>query len=232
MTSKITWPEKIRTMDEAAVLVGDEKTLAASEVLLHKVRKLDPKCLHQMPVLFKWREGGGLKRALRTTNPYVPAQYLYPKAPDKLVVQMNSGLRSIANCPGNYSLQVAQFSGRSTFDLNPGSGSHVTLASLRTSPLQTAHDDAERMADKLAKAPEVQRLGLPVYVFHDRTSSRVFIGSFNSEQDPAAVSVRNELVKYAVDLTDRKKRGRTALDIMIVPATSLTKLKDIKAQLQ
>ena len=54
----------------------------------------------------------------------------------------------------------------------------------RTSPLQTAHDDAERMADKLARSPEIQRLGQPVFVYHDRTSSRVFIGAFNSPTGP------------------------------------------------
>ena len=52
------------------------------------------------------------------------------------------------------------------------------------SPLKTAHDDAERMADKLAKSPEIQRLGQPVFVYHDRTSSRVFVGAFNSPTTP------------------------------------------------
>jgi hypothetical protein len=232
MAAITRWPEKVRTFDEAAVLVGNEKTLAGSEALLHKVKKLHPKCLDRMHSWIPWREGGGLSRAIRTTNPYVPAQYLYPKTADRLVLQINSGLRSIANCPGHFSLQVAQFSGRTTFDLNPGrGGSSLMLASLRTSPLQTAHDDAERMADKLSKAPEIQRLGQPVYVFHDRTSSRVFVGSFSSEQDPAAYTTRTELVKHAVELTDQKKRGRAALDVMIAPATGLTNVNEMKNQL-
>src|SRR5262249_26176341 len=154
-----------------------------------------------------------------------------PRTKDKLVVRMNSSLRSIANCPGHYSLQVAQFSGRSTFDLNPSGGSPKDLANLRTSPLQTAHDDAERIADRLARAPEIQRLGQPVFVYHDRTSSRVFIGSFQSENDPAAVAVRSEVLKAAVPMMD-KKRGRAALDLMIAPATSLTDVETIKAELR
>ena len=64
------------------------------------------------------------------------------------------------------------------------------IPNLRESPLRTAHDDAERMADKLAKDAEFQRLGQPVYVLHDRTSSRVYIGSFDSPQDPKAGEVR------------------------------------------
>ena len=67
---------------------------------------LNPKCLEGIPVLWKWREGGGLSRAIRTTNPYVPVHWLYPKTPDRLMVQMNSGMRSIVNCPGNFTLQV------------------------------------------------------------------------------------------------------------------------------
>jgi len=69
MTSVIKLPEKVRTADEAAVLVGDGKTLMDSELLLHQVKKLQPKCLEGMPVLWKWRGGGGLPHAIRTANP-------------------------------------------------------------------------------------------------------------------------------------------------------------------
>ncbi|HZW30797.1 MAG TPA: hypothetical protein VFF52_08835 [Isosphaeraceae bacterium] len=232
MTSAIKNPEKVRTHDEAAVLIGDEKTLAGSEVLLHKVKKLHPKCLEKMPGLWEWRRGAGLRYATRTTNPYVPAQYLYPKTKDKLVLQMNSGLRSIGHCAGSYSLQVAEFSGRSGFDFHGVGGPPPIVQPENTSPLKTAHDDAERMADKLGRSPEIQRLGVPVYVYHDRTSSRVFVGSFASENDPAFTTVRNELLKHAVDLSNRKQRGRAALDVMIVPAMVPTNVAQIKAQLQ
>jgi hypothetical protein len=229
MISQIKMPERVRTYDEAAVLVGNEQTLKGSEVLLHQVKKLHPKCLDQFPGLWPWRKGEGLSRATRTTNPYVPAQVLYPRTADKLVVYMNSGLRSVANCPGHYTLQIAQFTGRSTFNLDEKLKGN---AGLKDSPLRTAHDDAERMADKLAKAPELQQLGLPVYTFHDRTSSRVFIGSFNAPSDPNALRVRDELLRLAVPLSDKSKRGRHALDIMIVPAGTLTEVDEIKGQLK
>ncbi len=223
-------PERVRIHDEAAVLVGNEKTLAATEILLNKVKKMHPKCLHQMKSLYRWREAGTLDRALRTTNPLVPAQLLYPKTPDKLVIQMNHGLRSIENCPGKYSLQVAQFSGRTSYDLNSPKGEPAdSLLNLKDSPLKTAHDDAERMADRLAKAPEIKRIGQPVFVYHDRTSSRVFVGAFNSPQEPAAARVREELLKAAVPMTDRR-RGWNALDIMIVPAPGLTDVDVIKTE--
>jgi hypothetical protein len=233
MKSAIKQPEQVRIHDEAAVLVGDEKTLAATEVLLNKVKALHPKCLEGMPVLFKWREGGGLARAIRTTNPYVPAQWLFPKAPDRLVVKLNSGLRSIANNPGHYTLQVAQFTGRTAYDLNGDKGSMVqAMIDTKTSPLQTAHDDAERLADRLARSPEIKAIGQPVFVYHDRTSSRVFIGAFSSDKDPAVVPVHNELLKAAGKLNAKDKRGRSVVDQMIVPATYLTDVDEIKSNLK
>jgi hypothetical protein len=237
--SAIKQPEQIRIHDEAAVLVGNEKTLQGSEELLHQIKKLKPKCLGAggIPELFKWREGGGLHRAIRTTNPYVPAQWLYPKAPDRLMLQMNSGLRSIANCPGHFTIQVASFSGRSGYDVD---GQMTMMAQkifdAHTSPLKTAAADAEHLADKLMRTPEIQRLGQPVYVYHDRTSSKVYVGSFKATDDAAAYTVHEELVKAAGKYNSSKKKdwlGRSVpvLDQMIVPATMLTSVDDIKAQM-
>jgi hypothetical protein len=225
-------PESVRIHDEAAVLVGNEKSTAATEILLNKVKRLHPKCLNEMPRMWSHRQGSGLSRALRTTNPYVPAQLLYPRAPDSLVIKMNSGLRSLAQCPGHYSLQIAQFSGRTAYDLNPAKNGPTKPLFQGASPLQTAHEDAERMADKLSRAPEIRRLGQPVFVYHDLTSSRVFIGAFNSPQDPAIQPMYNALLQAAVPLSDKSQRGRNALDTMIVPATTLTDVDVIKASLQ
>ncbi len=226
----IKQPEKIRTLDEAAVLVGDEKTLQATELLLHKVKKIHPKCLDGMPKLFAWRDG--LSHALRTTNPYVPAQWLYPRAPDRLVVSMNKGLRSIAHCPGQFTLQVAQFTGRSAYDLNGNGSSHSLVGGMLdpgSSPLRTAHDDAERLADKLARTPDFRKLGMPVYVYHDRTSSRVFVGAFNSPRDPSIPAMHDEMVKVAGKYNTSLRRQS---DPMVVPATVLTPVKEIKENLQ
>ncbi len=218
-------PEKYRTYDEAAVLVGNEKTEADSAILLHKVKKIKPDCLNNMPSMFKWRNGLGT--ALRTTNPYVAAQYLYPRKTDKLVVQMNQTSRSIANCPGQFSLQVAEFSGRSTFDAKDER--FQGILNLKRSPLATAGEDAERLADRLSKDPDIQKLGQPIYVYHDRTSSRVYVGSFSSKQDPTAVAVRDSLLRLAVPMLDRK-RSTGGMDTMIVPAGMLTDLTDIKSK--
>jgi hypothetical protein len=218
--AELTDPEKSRLSDEALVLVGNEKTLAGSEALLHKVKKIKPKSLQGMPALYTWRTA--LTTAYRTTNPYIPVQDLYPgRGPrDRLIAQMNSGPRSVFNCPGRYSLQVAEFSGRAK--LNPGDSdpSLFDKTWLAKSPLRTAGDDAERLAEKLAKDPDIQRTGYQPYVYHDRTSSKVMIGSFTAPNDPAAGQLRNALLQLAVPLYQRKT------GVMIAPAPALTDLEN------
>ncbi len=223
--ANIKVPERFRTYDEAAVLVGNEKTEKDSVALLHKVKKIRPDCLQNMPKVFAWRND--LRTAIRTTNPYVPAQYLYPRKRDDLIARINQTSRSIANCPGRFSLQVAEFSGRATFnDKDPRFQGNINLLK---SPLATAAADAERLADKLFKHPEFQKLRLPVYVYHDRTSSKVFVGSFESDKDPSAVGIRDALLKMAVPLvTIDKNHASQALDTMIVPAGWLTDLQPMK----
>ena len=152
----LTEPEKVRSYDEAAVLVGNEKTLADSEALLHKVKKIKPKCLDEMPSIFGWRAGQGLSTAIRTTNPYQPTQNLFPGRGqrDPLIAQMNGGPRSIYKCPGRYSLQVAAVR-RPFAVVNPRRTSRRRFGDgwLKKSPLATAHDDAEDLADVARQAP-------------------------------------------------------------------------------
>ena len=76
---------------------------------------------------------------------------------------MNQGPHSIYQCPGRYTLEVAEFSGRSTFDVNEAQASGLEI--LKRSPLASAAEDAERLAAALAKAPEIQSTRQPVYVY-------------------------------------------------------------------
>ncbi len=217
----LTEPEKTRTYDEAVVLVGDEKSLHDSEKLLKKVKSIKPKCLNSNPSIFHWREG--LSKALRTTNPFVPTQELFPAKSDALVKQMNGGPHSVMNCPGHYSLQIAEFSGRASF--NPKDPSFGDTF-LKKSPLARAADDAEKLADVLAKNPEIRKTGFLPYVFHDRTSSKVLIGAFNAPDDPAAVQLRDRLLHLAVPLAQK------TTDTMIVPASMLTDVDSLKSLAQ
>lgn len=74
----ISAPEKYRVYDEAAVLVGDCPTIDDAEKLLHRVKKLKPSTLDGLPTIWGHRKGQGLKWAMVTQNPLIPAQALYP----------------------------------------------------------------------------------------------------------------------------------------------------------
>jgi len=223
--AELTEPEKVRSYDEAAVLVGNEKTLQGSLDLLHRVWKIKPKCLNDIPSIYNWR--GGLASAVRTTNPYVPTQNLYPGRgarghKDTLVAEMNHGPRSIFNCPGRYTIQVAEFGSYTVFNPNEKDPKLLDPSWFKKSPLMTAHDDAEKLAEAIARDPEIQKSGFQPYVYHDRTSSKVMVGSFTDPNDPAAPQLRDLLLQRAVPMADRKKGS----GMVMAPANMLTDLQD------
>ena len=220
----VSLPELLRTLDEAAVLVGDEKTTKDAFDLMHKVKKLHPVCIDGQPQMWRIRNGKGLSRATQTTNPFVPAEELFPHQPDVMLGKINDGPHNIRYCAGRYTLQVANFGGRSTFD--PENDQRFKGMMGSRSPLATAADDAERLAEALSKDKKIQETGFQPYVYHDRYSSRVTIGSFNLPDDPAAQKLHDRLIEVAVDLNNRR-----VSDTMIVPATALLDLAPIKAQL-
>jgi hypothetical protein len=225
MKDDVALPELIRTLDEAAVLVGDEKTTQDAFKLMQQIKKLHPVCIDGQPQMMPWRKGQGLSRAITTTNPFVPAEELFPNQPDVMIGQMNDGPHNIRYCQGRYTLQIANFTGRTTQD--PKNDPRFKgLMNAMKSPLETAADDAERLADALSKDKEIQKTGFQPYVYHDRYSSRVTMGSFDSPADPAAVKLHNRLIEIAVDLNNRK-----VTDNMIVPASELLDLAPIKPKL-
>ena len=224
MKDDVGLPEALRTFDQAAVLVGNEKTTKDAFELMHKVKKLHPVCIDGMPQMWHFRKGQGLSRAIQTTNPFVPAEELYARQPDVLVSSINEGPHNIRHCQGRYTLQVANFSGRTSNDPDNDQRFKGLMAS--KSPLATAADDAERLADALSKDKEIQKTGCQAYVYHDRYSSRVTLGSFNQPNDPAAQRLHDRLIEIAADLNNRK-----VTDTMIVPATALTDLAPIKPKL-
>jgi hypothetical protein len=221
----VTDPEKTRTYDEAVVLVGDEKTLKDSEILLHRVKKIKPKSLNGNPSIFHWRDG--LNTAMRTTNPFVPAQDLFPRKPDILIKQMNGGPHSVFNCPGRFTLQVAEFGGKATFNPDhPDFKESWWKANMGKSPLEAAAGNAEKLAEILAKDPEVRKTGALPYVYHDRTSSKVMMGAFNDPNDPAAGKLLNAMLKLAVPLMQKTKD----INVMVAPASALTDVAVLRAK--
>jgi hypothetical protein len=224
---RLTDPELSRSVDEAAVLVGNCKTIDESEDLLKQVKKIRPRVLEATGTSFQWRNGKGLKYAMLTTNPLTPAQDIYPGKPqvihngavvdptaltqfrpkaDPLVERMNQGPHSLFKCPGPLTMVVAEFAGRSTLDSDDPDFKVASF--FEKSPLKSAHEDAEALAEQLSKRPDLQALGVKAYVYHDRTSSRVMLGSYASPKDPKATQVYEAALKIQYESTSGKK-GRT-----------------------
>ena len=206
-----------RNFDEAAVLVGDCKSIDESMKLRHQVMKLHPASLDKVPHLFAHRANEGLSRATITTNPYRASQELYPgnkafdpyaavvnfqaqrKPTDKLIKQMNACPHSVFNCPAPYTLVVADFSGES--QTIAGDARFLPQGKNR---LVTAAEDAQKLADTLAKNDDIKRAGYEAYVFHDIRSSKVTLGGFQTADDPKAQALR-EMILRKVQVKSGKK---------------------------
>jgi hypothetical protein len=217
---------RYRMYDEAAVLVGNCKSIAEANKLLRTVKAVRSKTVDALPNPYPWRQG--LKGATITTNPYAAAQTLYPghavvpaqggtvdpsafpivgAQPDPFIRKLNQGPRSLLRCPAPYTLPVAEFSGRAGFAILEGKRKDdPKTRDLKHSPLMTADLDAEKLANQLAKSDVIVRTGFPVYVYHDRTASRVTVGAFNTPDDPRARQLRDDLLRVEIE-TKRVNKG-------------------------
>lgn len=225
---RISEPEIYRIYDEAVVLVGDKPTMKEAEDLLKFVKKIKPATLSNVPSIFPWRTGAGLKNAIVTANPLIPAQELFARESDPLVEAMNKGPYSIYNCPGPFTLVVARFVGRSAF--GEGDKDFLKDDNLKTSPLAKATDDAELMAAELNKDPQFKQAGYQAYVYHDRNKSVVTLGHFNNKvenekifKDQKVQSIRQHLDKLNQQYLTAGKLAAplSPTDMMEVPKASV-----------
>jgi hypothetical protein len=190
---------------EIAVLVGDYQSAADSDAqrALRKVKYAQPDSLkasandsssqtlagfrmmqsqlHQtlLPDDDERKFHGPMGHAFITANPLIPQEYFAPKGLDKLVIDMNKGIKhSLLECKGKYTVKVATFTGK------------VVIDQKKIKQIESGADfesDLDKAADKAHKLCEVLRKeGAEAYEFHDRYQSIVTIGSFNSVGTPRA----------------------------------------------
>jgi hypothetical protein len=122
---------------------------------------------------------GPMGHSFITTNPMLPPEYFVPKGLDKMVVDMNKGLKySLLECKSRYTVRVATFTGQVVIDqkkikeIESGKRFHSTL------------DEAADKAHQLTLA--LRKEGAEAYEFHDRYQSIVTVGGFNSVGTPRA----------------------------------------------
>jgi hypothetical protein len=182
---------------EYAVLIGDFPSASdkRAQSVLQTIKYATPQCLdvkdgqatHQ--TLTGWRlaqqqvyemigsekkKFGPMRHAFMVPNPALPAEYFNQKAIDEETVALNKGVPySLLECPGKYTVQIATFKGTAVIkqtdirDIQEGRkemGSQLALAA------QKAHDLVVYLRAKDYEA----------YQFHDRFTSVVTVGSFNS----------------------------------------------------
>lgn len=185
---------------EIAVLVGDYPTVDDPEAqkVLKKLKYAEPKALSLEPgkgnsqslaalrslqkqakqaVLPKDSDDlkrGPMGNAFVITNPLLPNEYFVPKGIDKLVLEMNKGVpHSLLDCPKRYTVKVATFSGHAVI-LDKKRLEAVERGELPKSYLEEAAKSAHLLTEALRKK------GYEAYEFHDRSSSIVAVGSFDS----------------------------------------------------
>jgi len=191
------------TMTEIAVVVGDFSSADDSEAqkALRKLKFAQPESLkvegqdstNQTLAGFRSMQAqvyqavlpdsderkfrGPMGHAFITTNPILPPEYFVPKGLDKMVVDMNRGIKhSLLDCPGKYTVQVATFTGQVVIDQKKIQ--EIESGKNYKSKLDTAAEDAHKLCSILRKE------GAEAYEFHDRYQSIVTVGSFNSVGTP------------------------------------------------
>lgn len=190
-------PLKYRKGDESteiAVLVGDFPAVddPAAQAMLKRIKHETPKCLKidaSHPTarnLAGWRlltrfandearKKGPMGNAFLVTNPTLPKEYFVPQGVDKFVLELNKGVEhSLLDCPGKYTVQVAEFRGRVEIDQRKIQKALAHRFDAENNKLAEAWAKAE----KLCKALRMD--GYEAYQFHDRHTSIVTVGSFDS----------------------------------------------------
>lgn len=168
------------------VLAGNYKSIddESARQTLNYIKKLELK------VKLEWH--GQTKewplftaKAFLTPNPLLPPSDQMPKHHDPLILKLNSGDHTLLQNKGKYTVVVASFYGQSSVKpekarefermLSQKNGRKVSLDN-------AARDSWELM--QMLRSKNVHGGPYDAYVYHDRFSSIVTIGAFNSKDDP------------------------------------------------
>ncbi len=191
-------------LTEVAVLVGDFRAADEPDAQkqLAELKRLDPACMKPVaeptdnsPVadVRRWcqqtfgtgnKGNGPLANAFITTNPLLPREYFIGHGVSRFVLEMNKGVEySLLDCPGRYSVRIANFTGR--VEINQQKIQQITGGS--------DHDDQNDESPLVMAAAEAHAVTkylrdrhVEAYEFHDRGSSIVTIGHFDSVGSPRA----------------------------------------------
>lgn len=132
---------------------------------------------------------GPLSGAFMTTNPLLSDEDLALRKRDPLILRLNSGCDySLLMNPAKYTVVVATFQGKAEIVSN--------LAEKKFQPVSSALSDAADRAWELCTALRRAKSygynqNFESWVYHDRFTSIVTVGSFESKDDPRIVETQN-----------------------------------------
>jgi hypothetical protein len=131
-----------------------------------------------------------LSGAFMTTNPLLTDEDLALRRRDPMILKLNSGSEySLLTNKGRYSVVVATFQGRDFTQLSNQVADHQFSLD---SPLSEAGERAWELCSALRHARSIgYDREFEAYVYHDRYSSIVTVGSFDSKDDPRIVELQN-----------------------------------------
>jgi len=192
------------TSNEYAVLVGDFQLMDDKDInkAFEKIKTLEPECLIaqlKRDIALAEQTGSELSRttqldlqqwatrehykstvrllskAMKCTNPILPLDYFNNRV-DHFVQELNKDSRwSLLRNPGKYTIKVAEFKGYVIADPKEMEEAMKNESKLhQTSQLARAGDKAETVCHFLREK------GYEAYTFHDRTSSIVTVGTFDT----------------------------------------------------
>jgi len=159
--------KRIKTLQPESLSMENQQATAENMTDIRTYRK------YMLKHLGKGNDKGPMGQAFMTRNPLLPQEYFVAASVDEAVAKWNEGLEfSLLHCPGEFSIKVATFRGRSSIKGSLAGTSDRTRKAKKSDPLVQAGINAHLLAVALREK------GWEAYEFHDRTESYVAIGSF------------------------------------------------------
>jgi hypothetical protein len=194
--------KKARLIDSVCVLAGNYPGIedAKGQDTLEFIKHYHPKCFKDAVVYGKSPgRPGPLSKAFLTPNPLLTDAEIEAakQASDPLLVRLNNDERfSLSENPGKYTLVIAKFSGKSVNVVNETMEKAESYFTTGGNDLDQAGVNARNLVKALRSREPFTDPSHPdnaefqtycktdAYIWHDRTSSIVTVGSFDSPNDP------------------------------------------------
>ncbi len=195
--------KNMRVVDSICVLAGNYPTIDApkAQQTLKYIKQLQPKCLATgIDYVKSPGRPGPLSKAFLTPNPLLTFEELEAakQASDPLLVSLNNGEQfSLYENTGKFTLVIARFSGKTINVVNESMEKAESYFTDGGNDLDQAALSARDLVHALRSREPLSKFDHPdfadfaaysrvdAYVWHDRTSSVVTVGSFESPNDPA-----------------------------------------------